>query len=72
MFLTHLTLHHQITTSSIPWTIILVVNSSPMKPTCAKLSRTSLRPPEFYRKRIEQLQTRWQKVLDAKVDYFED
>ncbi|GFX17621.1 histone-lysine N-methyltransferase SETMAR [Trichonephila clavipes] len=28
--------------------------------------------PEFYRKGIEQLQTRWQKVLDGDGDYFED
>ncbi|XP_076053689.1 histone-lysine N-methyltransferase SETMAR-like [Oratosquilla oratoria] len=28
--------------------------------------------PEFYRKGIEQLETRWQKVLDADGDYFED
>ncbi|GFW46741.1 histone-lysine N-methyltransferase SETMAR [Trichonephila clavipes] len=27
---------------------------------------------EFYRKRIEQLETRWQKVLDADDDCFED
>ncbi|GFT07689.1 HTH_48 domain-containing protein [Trichonephila clavipes] len=44
ILLTHLTLNHQITTSSIPWTIIFVVNPSPMKQTCAKLSWTSLRP----------------------------
>ncbi|GFY59519.1 histone-lysine N-methyltransferase SETMAR [Trichonephila inaurata madagascariensis] len=28
--------------------------------------------PEFYRKGIEQLETRWKKVLDADGDYFED
>ena len=28
--------------------------------------------PEFYRKGIKQLKTRWQKVLDADGDYFED
>ncbi|GFY74977.1 histone-lysine N-methyltransferase SETMAR [Trichonephila inaurata madagascariensis] len=28
--------------------------------------------PEVYRKEIEQLETRWQKVLDADGDYFED
>ncbi|GFY57052.1 histone-lysine N-methyltransferase SETMAR [Trichonephila inaurata madagascariensis] len=28
--------------------------------------------PEFYRKGIKQLETRWQKVLDADGDYFED
>ncbi|XP_076063419.1 histone-lysine N-methyltransferase SETMAR-like [Oratosquilla oratoria] len=28
--------------------------------------------PEFYRKGIEQLETHWQKVLDADGDYFED
>ena len=28
--------------------------------------------PEFYRKGIAQLETRWQKVLDADGDYFED
>ncbi|GFY68332.1 histone-lysine N-methyltransferase SETMAR [Trichonephila inaurata madagascariensis] len=28
--------------------------------------------PEFYSKGIEQLETRWQKVLDADGDYFED
>ncbi|PRD22126.1 UNVERIFIED_CONTAM: Histone-lysine N-methyltransferase SETMAR [Trichonephila clavipes] len=28
--------------------------------------------PEFYRKGIEQLKTRWQKVLDGDGDYFED
>ncbi|GFY72847.1 histone-lysine N-methyltransferase SETMAR, partial [Trichonephila inaurata madagascariensis] len=28
--------------------------------------------PEFYRKGNEQLETRWQKVLDADRDYFED
>jgi hypothetical protein len=27
---------------------------------------------EFYRKGIEQLETRWQNVLDADGDYFED
>ncbi|GFU05195.1 hypothetical protein TNCV_575271 [Trichonephila clavipes] len=49
ILLIHLTLHHQITISSIPWTIIFVVNPSPMKQTCAKLSQTSLRltPPSF-------------------------
>ncbi|GFU07230.1 HTH_48 domain-containing protein [Trichonephila clavipes] len=46
ILLTHLTLHHQIMTSSIPWTIIFGVNPSPMKQTCTKLSRTSL-PPRF-------------------------
>ncbi|GFT64930.1 hypothetical protein TNCV_274691 [Trichonephila clavipes] len=47
ILLTHLTLHHQIMTSSIPWTIIFGVNPSPMKQTCTKLSRTSLPPPIF-------------------------
>ncbi|GFY79093.1 histone-lysine N-methyltransferase SETMAR [Trichonephila inaurata madagascariensis] len=63
-----------ITTISIHWTIIFMVNPSPMKQTCAKLSRTSLRPtfPEIYRKGIEQLETRWLKVLNADGDYFED
>ncbi|GFS44582.1 histone-lysine N-methyltransferase SETMAR [Trichonephila inaurata madagascariensis] len=28
--------------------------------------------PEFYRKGIEQLETSWQKMLDADGDYFED
>ncbi|GFS60985.1 histone-lysine N-methyltransferase SETMAR [Trichonephila inaurata madagascariensis] len=28
--------------------------------------------PDFYRKGIEQLETRWQKVLDEDGDYFED
>ncbi|GFY13367.1 histone-lysine N-methyltransferase SETMAR [Trichonephila clavipes] len=28
--------------------------------------------PKFYRKGIEQLETCWQKVLDAVGDYFED
>ncbi|GFS84617.1 histone-lysine N-methyltransferase SETMAR [Trichonephila clavipes] len=28
--------------------------------------------PEFYRKGIEQLEIRWQKVLDAHGDYFKD
>ncbi|GFX14830.1 uncharacterized protein TNCV_1485721 [Trichonephila clavipes] len=45
ILLTHLTFHHQITISSINWTIIFVVNPSSMKQTCARLSRNSLRPP---------------------------
>ncbi|GFW25953.1 histone-lysine N-methyltransferase SETMAR [Trichonephila clavipes] len=67
-------LAHQITTSSIPWTIIFVVNSSPMKQTCAKLSWTSLRPtpPNFTARGLKKVETRWQKVLDAGGDYFED
>ncbi|GFV73616.1 histone-lysine N-methyltransferase SETMAR [Trichonephila clavipes] len=28
--------------------------------------------PEYYRKGIEQLETRWKKVLDADSDYFEN
>ena len=44
ILLTHLTLLHQITTSSTPWTIIFMENPSPMKQTCGKNLRTSLRP----------------------------
>ncbi|GFT84162.1 YLP motif-containing protein 1 [Nephila pilipes] len=68
-----LTVHHPITTSSTPWTII-VENFSIMKQTCAKHSQTSLRfkPPSFYHKGIAELETRWQKELDANGDYFED
>ena len=32
----------------------------------------AFKTPEFYRKRIEQLKTRWQKVLDADGGYFKD
>ncbi|GFT90044.1 hypothetical protein TNCV_2553701 [Trichonephila clavipes] len=41
-------LHHHITTSSIPWTVIFVLNPSPMKQTCVKRV-SSLRPitPSF-------------------------
>ena len=44
ILLTHLTLRQQITTFFTPWTIIFVENPSPVKQTCAKHSRTSLRP----------------------------
>ncbi|GFT23630.1 HTH_48 domain-containing protein [Trichonephila clavipes] len=49
----------------IPWTIIFVLNPSPMKQTCAN-------PPEFYCKGIGQLETRRQKLLDVDGDYYED
>ncbi|GFW93209.1 hypothetical protein TNCV_3333691 [Trichonephila clavipes] len=54
ILLTHLTLYQQITTSSIPCTIIFEVNPSPMKQTCAMLSRTPLRhtPPSFTARRL--------------------
>ncbi|GFY37241.1 histone-lysine N-methyltransferase SETMAR [Trichonephila inaurata madagascariensis] len=69
-----LLLHDNITTSSIPWTIIFVVNPSPMKQTYAKALTDFFASytPEFYRKGIEQLETHWQQMLDADGDYFED
>ncbi|GFY68432.1 hypothetical protein TNIN_23831 [Trichonephila inaurata madagascariensis] len=67
ILLTHLTLQHQI----ITWTIILVANPSPMKQKCSH-GLFGAPPPEFYRKGIEQLETRSQKVLDADGDYLED
>src|SRR5215813_11679731 len=74
ILLTSLTLLHQITTSSTPWTIIFVKNPSPMKQTCGFefTNFFASKTFAFYRKWIAQLETRWQMVLDADGAYFED
>src|SRR5215813_3425618 len=74
ILLTQLTLLHQITTFSTPLGNHLrgksFTNAAGLRQELTNFFAS--KTPEFYRKGIAQLETRWQKVLDADGAYFED
>ncbi|GFY66202.1 histone-lysine N-methyltransferase SETMAR [Trichonephila inaurata madagascariensis] len=73
ILLTHLTLHHQI--PPLPFLDNHLRGKSFTNEAEVRKALVDFfvsHTPEFNRKGIEQLETRWQKGLDADGDYFED
>lgn len=64
-------LYQQITTSSILWATTFVGNTSQMRLAYDRHFFAS-KTVDFYRQCFAELEERWQNVMDAGGDYFED